>query len=403
LALGVITFGTAVFFGHGSIPAALYGFRANYLHWPLFLLMPRFLTNSDLLNMGRFMLMLVPPMTGLLIVQFYSPETAWVNTGIGGVGTSQFAGAGGYMRSSGTFSFVTGLSQFYTLATAFLLGLFLMRRKSSWLLLAPVGVCILLAMPMSISRLMVVSILIVVAGSLFAYLFLKGGGGVLARGTLLVLVSMVALAQVPAVDDAIGAFSARWETATVDKGGVDEALLGRVAEDFALPFLYGDFSLFGVGLGAGTQAGAKLISGERGFNLGEGEWARIINELGLPCGLAFLIYRVYLTWVLFRLSMKCLLKENPMPLVFLASSAFLIIAGQIGQATTLGFMAFSVGLCLTSAQVVGGKTKESQKAKKPENPEKNQSNGDTLEKPETGNKKSPPAPPKNLLKRRPQK
>lgn len=362
--LGVVTLGTALFFGHGSLAAALYGFRANYLHWPLFVLMPRYLTARDFLYMGRLILILVPPMTALLVLQFYSSPTAWVNLGIGGQGTSQFAGAGGFMRSSGTFSFVTGLSQFYTLATAYLLGLFLMRRQTNWLLLAPVGISILLAMPMSISRLMVISILIVVAAALFAYLFLNRGTSVLARGALMGAVSLVILAQIPAVEDALGAFTARWEMATVNKGGVDEALLGRVAEDFTNPFIGGGgFSVFGVGLGAGTQAGAKLISGERGFNLGEGEWSRVINELGLPCGLAFLIYRLSLTWVLLRLSLKRLQADNPMPLVFLASSAYLIIAGQIGQPTTLGFMAFSAGLCLTSAQVGKSSAKASQKAR----------------------------------------
>ena len=61
-------------------------------------------------------------MTLLIALQFYSPQSAWVNRGIGGdIKGGGFTGALGYFRPPGTFSFTTGVSQFFSFTAAFII------------------------------------------------------------------------------------------------------------------------------------------------------------------------------------------------------------------------------------------------------------------------------------------
>ena len=70
--------------------------------------------------MGRVMLAINIVVTLIVYLQFISPQTAFINIGIGGEGSSGFNGFRGYFRPSGTFSFTNGLSAFYILVSVFL-------------------------------------------------------------------------------------------------------------------------------------------------------------------------------------------------------------------------------------------------------------------------------------------
>ena len=100
---------TALFFGHGNLPVALFGARILLLHFPLIFIIGRIFNRADVISMGMKGLWISIPMTLLIALQFYSPQSAWVNRGIGGdISGGGFSGALGFFRPPGTFSFTNG-------------------------------------------------------------------------------------------------------------------------------------------------------------------------------------------------------------------------------------------------------------------------------------------------------
>ena len=116
------------------------------------------LNRDDILKICRFLLYLSIPMTILVLIQFYSSPTAWVNIGVGGEGTAGFGGANGYMRPPGLFSFTAGYISYQGIVGCTLLYYLLMNKalkseqKIPQFLLIIMLLCYLIAIPTSISR-----------------------------------------------------------------------------------------------------------------------------------------------------------------------------------------------------------------------------------------------------------
>ncbi|MCC5838582.1 MAG: hypothetical protein JJT96_00545 [Opitutales bacterium] len=346
---------TTLVVGHGHIPTIAFGVRANFLHVPLIFVMARALDVSDVWRYATWMLYIALPMTVLLAVQFLSPPTAWVNVGIGGEGTASFDGVGDRMRSSGTFSFINGLVAFYTLAfSCWLAHLLNSDRRTAvpgWLL-AACGAALILSIPLSISRHLMVGAGIVAAGAAAVFLRSPGGGKLLARVVLVVGIALVVASQLPIFDEALGVMEQRVEQAAEIEGTADEVFVHRIWNDLAGPLRAIDFGEpFGIGLGAGTQAGAQLFMGQRGFHGGEGEWWRLLWEMGFLLGGFFILYRFWLTVRMALFGWYWLKGGNPLPwLIFLAAGP-LVLNGQWGQSTALGFAVFGAGLCLAAGRL----------------------------------------------------
>lgn len=142
--------------GHGNLFVGLYGARIMLLHFPLIFLIGKVFTYQDVTNIGRHLLVIGIGMTVLMALQFYSPQSAWVNRGVAGdMSGSGFSGAGGFYRVPGTFSFTNGLVSFYALVLPFIL-YFLIGKglKVNKNMLYLCAVAYLVAIPMSISRTM---------------------------------------------------------------------------------------------------------------------------------------------------------------------------------------------------------------------------------------------------------
>jgi hypothetical protein len=130
---------------------------------------------------------------------------------------------------------------------------------------------------------------------------------------------------------------------------IPEDLLSRSLSTFydawkAIPMAPG----LGWGLGVGTNAGAKLLIGQSGFLLMEGEWPRIIMENGPVLGIAFLIWRFSSVIRILWLTIKSVLKKNLLPLLLFSSGGLPLLNGQFGQPTILGFAVFVTGLALAA-------------------------------------------------------
>ncbi|MDP0489557.1 MAG: hypothetical protein Q7Q71_00735 [Verrucomicrobiota bacterium JB023] len=293
-------------------------------------------------------------MTLLLIVQYKSPASALVNIGPGGEGTSVFAGAMGKHRPPGTFSFISGTACLYPMVTAMWFSLYFLQ-KASLPLLALSGMAIFLACPVSISRFLVVGVVLVVLAGFVG--LLRSGmvnpGRIIGGAAIFMLIIGLSTLH-PEFREASEAFGSRWNNSTSERGGVQRALVGRVLDTVTKPLAKGfEIPIFGHGIGLGTQVGAIYASGARSFELGEEEFPRVMSELGPVLGLAMMILRFVLAW---NIGVQCLrtsLAGQSIPLVFGAAAIPMILYGLWGQATQLGAFAITTGLVLAWLKQAG--------------------------------------------------
>jgi hypothetical protein len=82
------------------------------------------------------------------------------------------------------------------------------------------------------------------------------------------------------------------------------------------------------------------------FMLAEGEWGRVLMEMGTVFGLAFILLRVVLTGWILREAYQHAKQGFTLPLLLFGSCALNLMSGQIAQPTLLGFTTMGAGLCL---------------------------------------------------------
>jgi hypothetical protein len=350
-------------FGHGNLLVTLFGVRTNFLHIPFVFIIGRVFTPKDVVEIGRWWLWATIPMTALIVLQFYSPQSAWINLSVGGAEGGGFSGALGRYRPPGTFSFTIGTTFFYAFSTAFLVAGLTQHNRYSKSLLILAGGSVLLAIPISISR-----ALILLAGMTFTVGILTSGLQKhsiirLLRLGLIAAVALFIVSKIPFFEEALEVFMTRWEKSTgAERGGVNKAIIGRILKMFTDPFVEADqLPLLGHGIGAGTQVGTRLLTGERGFGLGEWEWERIIGESGVVLGCLFILWRVALSVKITLLSLGAVVKGNSLPLILFSTTAFNLLTGQWGQTTIYGFTIVGTGLTIASIRLP--KRKQAGKAK----------------------------------------
>ena len=114
--LALLSFINAMVLGHGNLFVAIYGVRCDFLHVPLIFIMGRILQQKDIMALAKVAVWVAVPYTALMVAQFYQPQDAWVNRGVGGnMDGAGFEGAMDRFRPPGTFSFTTGPAQLYPL------------------------------------------------------------------------------------------------------------------------------------------------------------------------------------------------------------------------------------------------------------------------------------------------
>jgi len=349
--IGIVAAFLAVTVGHGNMFVAVYGLRIYLLHFPLIFLFPLVFDREDAWKFAKAFLLVAIPMTALIGFQHYLPQTHWVNVGTGGVESAGFGGALGRFRPPGTFSFITGPSMFYPVCAALLAALFLggYRPVPKWIWVS--AACLVMALPLSISRTLgfaylLVGVATLISGALSPRLLGRVLGVLLAMSVVGLLVSRTETFQ-----DSMKAFSARWEGANETEGGEEGATgalrhrtVGWIGENVQRAF---DLApIFGVGLGSGTSGGAKMLAGKRALNFGEGEWGIVLFELGHLLGFLIIGLRlalgVYLVARAVTLSRRGDAAALPLALLCLVW----LTIGVAGQPTSLGFIVMACGVCL---------------------------------------------------------
>lgn len=345
-------------FGHHDLFVGLFGWRIYFIHFPMIFVMAKVLTKDDLLKMARFVLYLSIPMTILVVMQFYSPQSAWVNRGVGGdMEGAGFSGAMGYFRPPATFSFIAGYANYQGLVCC-LLCYYLVSNKllsseqqiPKWLFGVIIG-CYFVSVPTSISRTVLFQTVLLVGFLGVAALRNNKLKGKFLNFLIIAVVVIAVIVSAGFANTQMEAFTARFDAASESEGGLKGTLGDRYMGSWARGLFQFDVPVFGYGIGIGTNVGSKLLGGNMysfGFN-GEEEWGRVVGECGILIGWIIILIRVLFTLDILKKAYKSLVRyDNLLPWMLAGIAATWIPNGQWGVPTSLGFVVMSCGMALAS-------------------------------------------------------
>lgn len=344
-----------------SVPMGVvaFGIKASFLHIPMIYLIPRYFDRDDVILMGKWVLVFAVPNSILMLMQFGVSPDHWLNASAGG-GAGQLEGAQGRIRAPGLFPFTTGAAQFIALALSFVLYGLVSREAYRRKLLYVVLCLLALSLVVSISRLAIGNTVVVVAmlGVIAFYSRNRKLSIFFSVAVPLLLVALV-VSRFEVFDEGIEAFEQR----LVRTGDIGAGLGGtalnwyqRTLNDLTagLYLAAGDISFTGEGLGMGTNVAARFMTGELGFMLAEGEWARLVLEMGPILGLMLIGIRIAIVWFMLQLSIAAVQKGNFLPILLFGASFLLVLNGQWGQVTTQGFAVLGAGLTLAATRLPAG-------------------------------------------------
>jgi len=351
ISTGFISFFLTLLIGHGNLFVAIYGLRILVIHVPFMFLVGKIFRQYDVVKIGKAMLWIAIPMTVLIAIQFYSPQSAWVNRGVGGdMEGAGFSGAMGYFRPPGTFSFTNGTTLFYGMLTPFVTYFWLQQRKTvSFWILSTASVALIAAIPLSISRGLFFQVSVSVFFTLFAVLKQPRLFSTIAAGAFALILMALALKNFSFFQTATEAFALRFQTANETEGGLEGVIVDRyLGGMYEAIFGETEIPFWGLGLGMGTNVGSMLLSGQVTFLISEGEWGRIIGEMGFLIGIALIYLRIITVLRLGIKSYQSLTADNPLPWLILSFSLLNVMQGQWAQPTSLGFAIMSGGLTIAA-------------------------------------------------------
>jgi hypothetical protein len=351
IVITALGFFTAVLFGHGNLFVAVFGARILLIHFPLMFAIGRIFTREDVVKIGIALLWIAVPMAVLVALQFYSPQSALVNRGVGGdmEGGGFNGGALGYFRPPGTFSFTTGLTQFYSFVAPFIFYFWLYPKGVPRLLLIAATASLFAVVPMSISRGLLFQVAISAIFMFIATIRQPRYLGHMVLAACGVVLVVAALSQTAFFQTAIQVFTLRFDNASTTEGGLQGTLVDRYLGSLLAPFQQGvKQPFFGYGLGMGTNVGSMLLTGSSDFLIAEGEWGRLVGEMGLVLGTAAVIVRLSFCM---KVGLACYVKlarNDFLPWMLLSFGLLIIVQGQWAQPTALGFSTFIGGLLIAS-------------------------------------------------------
>ena len=343
-------------FGHGNLFVALYGARIMLLHFPLIFIIGQVFTKEDVLKMGRFLLWMNIFMTIIVYFQFISPQTAFINIGIGGEGSAGFSGAMGFSRPPGTFSFTSGLTIFYTAVSVFVFYFWLSKDYCSKILLYASTIILVIALPLTISRGAVVGVAIV---GLFAIIVSATNSKtifkIIITGIIFYFVIIILEQYSTIFSLSTEVFMHRVDVAnkSTSGGGFTDSIFLRMLNDFTAPIVdLFNKPMFAGNLGMGTNAGAQMLNGKTTFLISETEFGRLGGEQGIVFGGGLIVLRIFLAVSIAIKSLKLPQKERLLPFIICGAACVAIIQGQWAQPSVLGYAIIMTGLVFASLKKV---------------------------------------------------
>jgi len=327
----------------------VFGFRANFLHLPLIFLMPRVFRPEDVKRIGWWCLLILVPMSALMVAQFRAAPDSLLNRTATGEG-EMLMSALGRVRTSGTFSFVVGVVAYFSMASGFLVWASLRRKVYNTSLLFAGGTALVIGIAVSGSRSVVGACAVVICTLLIVLVLQPKAVNRFGRVLVAAVVLGYILTKTPIFNEGLNVLTTRFtDVAESEEQSIVTGLISRVFEGFTESVrIYPTAPFLGYGLGIGTNAGAKIVTGQTNFLLAEGEWARLIFESGPILGLAFILWRCGVIVHIGLLCLKSVRRGNLLPLLLFSSSGLPLMNGQFVPPTILGFAVFTTGLALAA-------------------------------------------------------
>ncbi|MBD1393308.1 hypothetical protein [Mucilaginibacter glaciei] len=346
----ILGFFIAISIGHGSMSVAIYGTRILVIHFPLMFLIGNLFDKEDVIKFGKVMLWISLPMLLLIAVQFYSPQTAYINRGVGGdISGGGFAGALGFFRPPGTFSFTSGNTQFWSVVALFVVYFWLNHSGVSRILLTAASICVIASIPLSISRTLIFQIVLTVA---FAFVSVSRNPKYIGQMLLAItgiVIGVMLLNNFEFFQQSTEALVSRYTDASVAEGGLEGTFGNRFFGGLLNALQQTGQPFFGYGIGMGTNVGAKLLTGDvNNFLIAEEEWGRLVGEMGTVMGIIVILIRVTFCVKAAWLSFKKLGQKEILPWIILSMAFVFIAQSQWAQPTTLGFSTLIGGLLIAS-------------------------------------------------------
>ena len=331
---------------------AAYGMRVNFLHLPLMFVIPCFMHRDDVVNMGKGLMLFSIPVVWMMMKQFDATTDSVWNVGVGGaIGNQLKAAVGDKVRASGPFSFISGPILFFPIVAAFVFNAITYRKQASPAIAISAGAACLLAIPVAISRSLMMAMLVTTCFYLLAVFLhprlVKSG----IKSIILFLFLFMSLGATRIFQESSSYLGERVDSVNDSSGGFQAAVVDRFVGDISVPFKYfTDIPLLGYGLGLGTNAGARYLTGVNTFLLPEGEWGRIVFESGPFLGFAMIALRISIVILGLARSLSCLRRGDALPILLWSAIVLNILNGQWGPPTTLGFAALGGGLMFAACR-----------------------------------------------------
>ena len=350
--ISIVAFITTLLLGHQNPYVALFGLRILLIHFPLMFVIGRVFTKEDVIHLGKITIYICIPMLILNVLQFYSPQSAWVNRGVGGdMAGAGFSGALDFFRPPGTFSFTTGNVLFWGYAAPFVFYFWLVPQQINRFLLIGGTVSLILAIPLSISRTLLFEVALTFLFTLVIMIRKPKYLGRIAIAVAVLFLLIVAISKTSIFQTGSEAFTSRFTSANESEGGLESVFLdrflggmiGAVTQSDEIPF-------FGYGIGMGTNVGSMLLSGKVIFLIAEVEWGRLIGEMGILLGLTVIAIRIAFVFKVTKLAYKKLRYGDFLPWLLLSFGMLVLLQGQWAQPTSLGFSTLIGGLILASVK-----------------------------------------------------
>jgi hypothetical protein len=334
------------------LEVTVYGIRTNFLHLPLIFVMASVFDEDDVKKFGGWILVLMIPMCLLMIAQFKASPDSFINRTAGLSEAEQLTAGGGKIRPPGSFSFISGPVFYMSASAAFLIYGALRRTVyPNWLLISS-GVALAIGIFISGSKSSVIAVLVVVFALIAILIVRPRAVNKFGWTLIIVVIGSVIVSRLPIFKEGFQILSDRFTSAAeATDTSIVRGTIDRVISDFTEGFKnFGSFPLFGYGLGIGTNVGGRILIGRPAFLLAESEWSRVLAESGPILGLTFLIWRTLFVLYLGRLSFVALKRGNLLPILLFGSGFIVLLNGQLGQPTLLGFAVILNGLCLAATR-----------------------------------------------------
>lgn len=331
--------------------AWILGVRNYWLYMPLAFVIASTFERADFLRFLRWNLVLAVPYAMLIMAQYRSPASAWINRSIGGdagVLTLDF----GIVRTAGLFTFSGQNVNFSALLVAAYIAYILLQppqKKSVLLYILAAGPIVSIAVltgSRTIYFLVAASLVVTLAG--FSFMKDKLAG---IRASLLIVccVALAVFAFVHIFSDAYEAMQLRFDKAASAEGPIQNRAIGGLLA-FLTPLETAP--LLGHGIGLGAPPVARFLD-RPPQEFGENDLMRNVNELGIVFGLMFVMLRFVFAGYLVIVSLRAARAGHPEFLPFGGLAAVGLVRTSITLSTLNGFPYWLVaGLVLASVRII---------------------------------------------------